>query len=407
MRAIRDALRSLWDARWGLPTNSNFPCVDCGFETCNLCDGGISVDYDHCYAKERVPADYLNAGTLRTPLCSYCETMYGFCRFCRGIRGCTPFTTKDHWSSVPPHLSRPVTSESPAAAEAPIHFAIRTPDKPRPGYFADEPVDQEQRSLLKKAMDQRVDDAKRRRKNLEEKRLANTTAEETKLAIAEKQKQIAEARLDHLILQIEVRRGQQKAQRAALLHKEQQRWLQTQYPVILAERCIHTMDNSSMRVKRLWQQEIEDLLCGTTFERPIIVGNLWDTDEHLTRVWATIQGFLPGARKKVRVGIHLQELLEKDAPRTMFGLDPVHSLERLFKRCVPCANRIFTGNYSPLRMLHLNDYVLEKAFVYGILALSKWLGEKRFVYGVYGKWPPTFPEGLVHSTQGSTSSHLQ
>ena len=57
-------------------------------------------------------------------------------------------------------------------------------------------------------------------------------------------------------------------------------------------------------------------------------------------------------------------------------------------------------------MLHLNDYVLEKAFVYGILALSKWLGEKRFVYGVYGNWPPTFPEGLVPSTQGSTPIHL-
>ena len=262
------------------------------------------------------------------------------------------------------------------------------------------------KELMKKAMDQRADDSKRRRKNLEEKRLQNKTAEETKLAIAETQKRTQEARLAHLKLEIDERRGREKAKRAALLHKAQQRWLQTQYPVILAERCFQVMDDSGMRVKRMWQKEIEDLLCGKTFERPLIVRKLWDTDEHLTRVWATIQGFLPGARKKVRVGIHLQELLEKDAPRTMFGLDPVHSLERLFKRCVPCANRIFTGNYSPLRMLHLNDYVLEKAFVYGILALSKWLGEKRFVYGVYGKWPPPFPEGLLPSTRGSTSIHL-
>lgn len=144
MRATRAALQTLWGAPRGSPTS--FPCVDCGVVTGNFCDGGISVDYNHCYAKERVPADYLNAGTLRTPLCSYCETMYAFCRFCRGIRGCTPFTTKDHWSGVPPHLSRQVTSESPAAAEASNHRAIRTPDKFCAGYFAGEPVSQEQQA---------------------------------------------------------------------------------------------------------------------------------------------------------------------------------------------------------------------------------------------------------------------
>ena len=260
--------------------------------------------------------------------------------------------------------------------------------------------------LMKKAMDQRAADAKRRRTNLEEKRLENKTAEETKLAIAEKQKQTQEARLERLRLQIVLRRDQEKAKQAALLHKAQQRWLQTQFPVILAERCFLCMDDCSMKAKKQWQNEIEDLLCGKTFERPLLVKNLWDTDEHLTRVWATIPSLVPGVRKPVKLGIHFQELLEKDAAPTMFGKDPVHSLERIFKRCVPCAGRIFNGNYSPLRMLHVNDYVLEKAFVYGILALSKWLGEKSFVYGVYGKWPPTFPEGLLPSTRGSTSIHL-
>jgi len=134
----------LWAAPREGPTT--FPCVDCGLKTGNFCDGGISVDYDQCYAKARVPADYLNAGTLRTPLCTYCETMYDFCRFCRGLRACTPFTHEVHWSGVPQHLSRRVTFESPAAAEASVHRAIRTPDKPFAGYFAGEPVSQEQRA---------------------------------------------------------------------------------------------------------------------------------------------------------------------------------------------------------------------------------------------------------------------
>ena len=45
-------------------------------------------------------------------------------------------------------------------------------------------------------------------------------------------------------------------------------------------------------------------------------------------------------------------------------------------------------------MLHLNDYVLEKTFVYAILCLSKWLGADTFPQGIYGKWPPAPPKNL-------------
>ena len=54
----------------------------------------------------------------------------------------------------------------------------------------------------------------------------------------------------------------------------------------------------------------------------------------------------------------------------------------------------------------MNDYVMEKAFVYGIVALSKWLGEKRFPMGVYGKWPPKMPADLVPKYRGSESVEI-
>jgi hypothetical protein len=57
--------------------------------------------------------------------------------------------------------------------------------------------------------------------------------------------------------------------------------------------------------------------------------------------------------------------------------------------------RIFLGNYNAARLLHLNDYVFDKAFVYGIVLLSKWIGKERFPQGVYGQWPPEFPDDLV------------
>ena len=73
----------------------------------------------------------------------------------------------------------------------------------------------------------------------------------------------------------------------------------------------------------------------------------------------------------------------------------METLYRLFSKCVPAARRVFDGASRPLKLLHVNDYVMEEAFVYGIVALSKWLGEEQFPYGVYGQWPPKFPAALV------------
>ena len=38
-------------------------------------------------------------------------------------------------------------------------------------------------------------------------------------------------------------------------------------------------------------------------------------------------------------------------------------------------------------------HVMEKAFVYGIALLSKWIGQDRFPQGIYS-WPPKLPEDM-------------
>ena len=91
----------------------------------------------------------------------------------------------------------------------------------------------------------------------------------------------------------------------------------------------------------------------------------------------------------------LKKMVSTVTPRNNFGYDAVETLFRLCGRCVPYARRIFVGSHTPLRLLHQNDYILEKAFVYGIMALSKWLGRDRLPPGVYGKWPPKLPAKLV------------
>ena len=45
-------------------------------------------------------------------------------------------------------------------------------------------------------------------------------------------------------------------------------------------------------------------------------------------------------------------------------------------------------------LLHLNDYVLDKAFVSCVWALSKWLTEKYFPQGVFA-WPLKVPPSVL------------
>ena len=102
-----------------------------------------------------------------------------------------------------------------------------------------------------------------------------------------------------------------------------------------------------------------------------------------------------GQRRSVRCGLPFQVVIEKHASEGFFGRDPVEVLLRLFRACVPGSRHAFVNSYSPARLLHQNEYVLEKAFVYGVVALSKWMGKETFPQGIFGQWPPTPPSDLV------------
>ena len=67
---------------------------------------------------------------------------------------------------------------------------------------------------------------------------------------------------------------------------------------------------------------------------------------------------------------------------------------------IPSAEKVFVDAYHPLRLLHRNDYVMEKAFVFGVIALSKWLGSDRYPPGLYGEWPPEPPPEIYESLSG-------
>ena len=76
----------------------------------------------------------------------------------------------------------------------------------------------------------------------------------------------------------------------------------------------------------------------------------------------------------------------------MYVKDPIQTMKTLLEKSVPYASRIFCGNYEVAQLLHLNDYVLEKTYVYAVLCLSKWLGKEVYPQGIYLWFPKAPPE---------------
>ena len=260
--------------------------------------------------------------------------------------------------------------------------------------------------LLERAKGQRDAESRRRKEALEEERLAAKDLEESKVLRAKAEQATAEARLESLRLTIVNRRDAQARKRQEIVDRAFQRWLQTQYPAMVARRCMVYWRGFSKQAQTAFQREIANLMKGPTFRRQVFIPDLWSSDRSFTLDWARVKPFTGGADRYVRCSLCFQEVVDEVLPREHFGRFPVETLYALFSAFLPHAQHVFVGAYSPLRLLHVNDYVLEKAFVYGIIALSKWLGEERFPPGVFGQWPPQVPAGLAAQWVSANSSNI-
>ena len=96
---------------------------------------------------------------------------------------------------------------------------------------------------------------------------------------------------------------------------------------------------------------------------------------------------MPEAQRR-RIQYRRNDPPQEHVPQDRLNTDANETLSRLFKLIVPRARDIF-ASLTWLRLLHVNQYSMEKSFVYGIVALSKWLGQDRFPPGIYDVWPPT------------------
>ena len=260
--------------------------------------------------------------------------------------------------------------------------------------------------LLEKGMAVRAAERRAHQDRQADDQLAAKDLEVLKVRRAEIEKATAEARLANLKQALVNRHDAQARKERDVVDRRFRMWLQTQYPAIVARRCLLIVRDRTPRQKQAWTWFINMKIRDKTFRRQVFVKDLWVSDPAFTQSWAQAASpFSAGQQRVVRCGVCFQQVVKDVHPQAHGGHVPVETLFKLFEACgVHRARDIFENAYSPLRMLDANEYVLEKAFLYGIICLSKWLSEDEFPQGVFGDWPPPLPDGLVAEWAASAAA---
>ena len=171
-----------------------------------------------------------------------------------------------------------------------------------------------------------------------------------------------------------------------------QRWLQTEFAVIVATGLIERWEDKTPLAKKAFVKKIKQFEDDQVFKRLLDIPDLWDPVPSLTLSWAEVKLVFSSAKRTVRCGIKFQLVVSEHASPHMIAPDAADCLLRLFGKFMPRAPSIFVGPFTALQMLAANDFIMEKAFLYGVIALSKWLGQKHWHGGLYGHWPPPAPK---------------
>jgi hypothetical protein len=198
-----------------------------------------------------------------------------------------------------------------------------------------------------------------------------------------------------LRLAVATSREREETRRRAATAKQAQRWLQTEYPVTLARAMIGAQSDAPVATIIAFRKLMRDAEQSGFFRRPVFVPDLWESIDAFTIVLGQVKPPGGGPLRVARVTPAFEAVLrEKWVPwvgAVVGAADPEAMLLQLWEACVPFARLAFVQMNSTLRILHTCGYVMEKAFVYGVIVLSKQLGPDRLPQGVYGEWPPPLP----------------
>ena len=164
------------------------------------------------------------------------------------------------------------------------------------------------------------------------------------------------------------------------------RWLQVDYPTRLASQLLEWRTNLSAEQDTSLRQAMSTLARSSRPRLHVDVPRLWVSVASFTHVIRSELG-PGGSRLSVRSSKEFEWILFRNAWASSSRNDVAYMLVKLMDRIVPQSSDLFRSRYTGQVMLAWADGVVEKAFVYAVILLSKWLGADRFPRGVH-HWPP-------------------
>ena len=201
-----------------------------------------------------------------------------------------------------------------------------------------------------------------------------------------------------------------------MAQREYQRWLQVQYPVDLAKRCI--IWNEELRKNKAEYQRFKDMIQTWIQEKRFQLWQtyheLWIPDHEFTTRWAQVSeneemgGQSRGTWQWVRMAANFADVLQSTDRRPaaqQAHRSPTESLLYLMSRIFPYSWDIFehTSPMGVKKFLSRNHYVMEQAFVAMILSLSRRLPRDSFPCGVW-EWPPPGPKKARSQNPGGAAA---
>lgn len=213
---------------------------------------------------------------------------------------------------------------------------------------------------------------------------------------AEAQARHEELRVENTRENLRWRREQLAQRREMAVARAEQRWIQLEYPTVLATRLLTHAQSLSARDKERFTRTLAGMAAQNWFRFFPNLPFLWEPDlTSLVRAGECrpLHGHIP---RCVRASANFEAFLDEVSP-THMGMPraPVMSLRDVMEAVAPGSARyVFTGPRSFLRLLHLHAYVLDKAFVACVLCLSRWLRPENWPAGVFS-WPPAVPAGAI------------
>lgn len=211
---------------------------------------------------------------------------------------------------------------------------------------------------------------------------AQRALEESKeRAHAERRKSLEAARTFHQ--EVAARRDRTARQRADA------RWLQTRFPLDLAQRLLRWREGLSRTAVKHLTQVVSGLSESSRIRRNTEMPLLWEPNLAWTKI---IANELAGGGRRISIRSTTDfEWLVFGGPRCSSLHDCSYMMFKLIERIVPKGRQLFRIRYTAQVLLAECEGVLEKMFVYAIILLSKWLGVDIFPEGVH-EWPPAFPD---------------